>query len=133
MGWPAITVAQLIKERISSSLKLAFVSIFISVLLGIPLGILSAVKRDTFWDFFGKVIAVLGQSMPVFWLGIVLIQVFGVNLNILPVSGAEGVTSYILPAICVGWFNSAGVLRLTRSGMIEVLDGLEPGQKVIVK
>jgi peptide/nickel transport system permease protein len=86
------------------------------------LGILSAVKRGTWWDYAGRILALLGQTAPQFWLGIVLIIVFAVWLEILPVFGRGGWEHYILPSLALGWLSAAGLLRLVRSAMLEVLD-----------
>jgi peptide/nickel transport system permease protein len=91
-------------------------------LTGIPLGVIAAVKRDTFVDTGANLIAVLGQSLPQFWVGIMLIQIFTVQFGLLPASGTGGFTHYLMPAFTLGWFVTAGVMRLLRSSMIEVLD-----------
>src|SRR5207302_677859 len=87
----------------------------------IPAGIVSAVRRNTMLDYISTVVALLGQSMPTFWLGIMLILVFSVQFNLLPSSGRGGFEHLILPAITLGLFTTARITRLTRSGMLEVL------------
>jgi peptide/nickel transport system permease protein len=116
---PALT---LILERFPASLKLALVALIISILIGIPLGVLSAVKRGSFLDAFARLLALLGQSLPAFWLGIVLMYFFSVKLRLLPTSGYGGIQHFILPAATMGLFTVAAVTRLTRSSMLEVLD-----------
>jgi peptide/nickel transport system permease protein len=116
---PALT---LILERFPASLKLALVALIISILIGIPLGVLSAVKRGSFLDAFARLLALLGQSLPAFWLGIVLMYFFSVKLRLLPTSGYGGIRHFILPAATMGLFTVAAVTRLTRSSMLEVLD-----------
>jgi peptide/nickel transport system permease protein len=116
---PALT---LILERFPASLKLALVALFISILIGIPLGVLSAVKRGSFLDALARLLALLGQSLPAFWLGIVLMYFFSVKLRLLPTSGYGGIRHFILPAATMGLFTVAAVTRLTRSSMLEVLD-----------
>jgi peptide/nickel transport system permease protein len=116
---PALT---LILERFPASLKLALVALMISILIGIPLGVLSAVKRGSFLDASARLIALLGQSLPAFWLGIVLMYFFSVKLRLLPTSGYGGIQHFILPAATMGLFTVAAVTRLTRSSMLEVLD-----------
>jgi len=116
---PALT---LILERFPASLKLALVALFISILIGIPLGVLSAVKRGSFLDALARLLALLGQSLPAFWLGIVLMYFFSVKLRLLPTSGYGGIQHFILPAATMGLFTVAAVTRLTRSSMLEVLD-----------
>jgi len=112
----------LILERFPASLKLALVALFISILIGIPLGVLSAVKRGSFLDASARLVALLGQSLPAFWLGIVLMYFFSVKLRLLPTSGYGGIQHFILPAATMGLFTVAAVTRLTRSSMLEVLD-----------
>jgi len=112
----------LILERFPASLKLALVALIISTLIGIPLGVLSAVKRGSFLDASARLLALLGQSLPAFWLGIVLMYFFSVKLRLLPTSGYGGLQHFILPAATMGLFTVAAVTRLTRSSMLEVLD-----------
>lgn len=83
---------------------------------------IAAVKRDTFVDTGANLIAVLGQSLPQFWVGIMLIQIFTVQLGPLPASGTGSIAHYLMPAFTLGWFVTAGVMRLLRSSMLEVLD-----------
>jgi len=113
---------ELVLERLPATLQLAGASIAVSLLIAIPIGVLSAVKRDSALDYVGKVIALLGQSMPSFWLGIVLIWVFAVMLGWLPASGRGGPEHFILPAIALGWYQVAAVMRLVRSAMLDVMD-----------
>ena len=120
--WPGNTAMQLIISRFPATLQLAGVSLAIAVAISIPLGVLSAVKKDTIFDYMGKSIALLGQSLPAFWLGIVLMWVFAVMLNWVPTSGRNEVTSFILPAVAIGWFQVAAMMRLVRSSMLDVLD-----------
>jgi peptide/nickel transport system permease protein len=116
---PALT---LILERFPASLELALVALIISILIGIPLGVLSAVKRGSFLDASARLVALLGQSLPAFWLGIVLMYFFSVKLRLLPTSGYGGIQHFILPAATMGLFTVAAVTRLTRSSMLEILD-----------
>src|SRR5438034_1027990 len=94
---------------------------FLSVLVGVPLGMYSAVRRGGVLDTAARVFAVLGQSMPTFWLGLMLILFFGVVLGVLPAGGRGGLLHLVLPAFTLGYFTSAAILRLTRSAMLEVL------------
>lgn len=105
-----------------ATLELAFAAIIISTAISIPLGIAAAVKRNSPIDTIATVVAVLGQSMPVFWLGILLILLFSVTLNWLPVSGRGSWQSLVLPAVTLGWYMNALMTRLTRSAMVEVLN-----------
>jgi peptide/nickel transport system permease protein len=114
-------VIDMIKERLPNSIKLAAVALGIAVLLAFPLGVVAAVKKGTPVDTFANIVAVLGQSLPQFWVGIVLIQVFAVQLRWLPVAGAGSFLHYILPAFTLGWFVVAGMMRLLRSSMLDVL------------
>ena len=111
-----------VRERLPATLQLAAGAFVFTVLLGIPLGVMSAVSRGSLWDYLGRTFALLGQAMPGFWLGIILIIIFSVNLELLPTGRRGGVDHYILPSITLGWFTAAGLLRLVRSSMLEVMD-----------
>ena len=137
---PALSV---VLERAPATLALACAALVICILLGVPAGILSAVKRNKLSDAIIRVLALLGQCMPAFWLGIMLIILFAVKLRWLPTGGAdEGLRSIILPAFTLGLFSAATICRLLRSNMIEVLGkeyidvcrakGL-PARKIITK
>ncbi|PYM92029.1 MAG: hypothetical protein DME04_16955 [Candidatus Rokuibacteriota bacterium] len=114
-------VTEHIWERLPATVELGFVAMFLSVLIGVPLGMYSAVHRGSVLDSAARVFAVLGQSMPAFWLGLMLILIFAVILGLFPAGGRGGVESIILPAFTLGYFTSAAILRLTRSAMLEVL------------
>lgn len=118
-GRPSMEV---IIERIPATFQLGLAAFAFSVLMGVPLGILSAVKRGSFLDTAGKFVALIGQSAPVFWLGIMLMFLFAVKLEWLPPYGRQEPTSIILPAVALGWFYAAANLRLLRSAMLNVLD-----------
>jgi peptide/nickel transport system permease protein len=120
--WQGYTAMGLVLERLPATLELAGVALAISVVLALPIGVLSAVMKDTPMDSFGKIVALLGQSLPSFWLGIVLMWIFAVTLGWLPTSGRGGIERLILPAISLGWFQVAVVMRLVRSSMLDVLD-----------
>ena len=111
----------LVVERLPATFELAGAGLVIALALAIPAGIVSAVRRNTSIDYISTVVALLGQAMPTFWLGIMLILVFSVRLNWLPSSGRGGLEHLILPAITLGLFTTARITRLTRSGMLEVL------------
>ena len=117
-GEPAMP---LVVERLPATFQLAGAGLLIALGLAIPAGIISAMKRNTAVDYVATVAALLGQAMPTFWLGIMLILVFSVRLNWLPSSGRGGLEHLILPAIALGLFTAARITRLTRSGMLEVL------------
>jgi peptide/nickel transport system permease protein len=115
-------VIDMIKERLPNSIKLGAVALGIAVLLAFPLGVVAAVHKGTALDTMANIIAVLGQSLPQFWVGIVLIQIFAVHLRWLPVAGVGGWSHYVLPAFTLGWFVVAGMMRLLRSSMLDVMD-----------
>jgi peptide/nickel transport system permease protein len=116
-----LPVSELYFQRLPNSLQLALVATVISLVLGVPAGLLSAVKVNGLWDNVGKVLGLLGLSVPGFWLGLVLILVFAVWLRWLPTSGAGDWRHIIMPAVALGWYFAASLLRLTRSSMLEVL------------
>jgi peptide/nickel transport system permease protein len=135
----SLPVATIYFERLPNSLKLGFAAFFISIVIGVPLGMLSALKVNTWWDSFGKMVALLGLSVPGFFVGLVLIIVFGVNLGWFPVLGkgpsalVAGEPStwltfwfrdwnyLVMPAFALGWYFSGAMLRISRSGMLDVL------------
>ncbi len=116
------SVSDMIWERLPATVQLAGFAVLVSAALALPIGIIVAVKKDTPIDTMGKIIALLGQSLPSFWLGIVLMWIFAVYLGWLPTSGRGGISHMILPGIALGWYNVAALMRLTRSSMLEVLD-----------
>jgi peptide/nickel transport system permease protein len=120
--WPGRSAMDLVWERLPATLQLAGFALLVSVLIALPVGVLSAVKKGTVWDTAATVIALLGQSLPGFWLGIVLMWIFAVHLGWFPTSGRGGIQYMILPAITLGWFQVAAMMRLVRSSMLEVLD-----------
>ncbi len=115
-------VSELIRERLPNSLRLAAFAMGISLAIAFPLGVMAAVKKGTGLDRTAQVIAVLGQSLPTFWVAIVLVEFVAGRLQWLPAGGIDGFASYILPGFTLGWFVVAGLMRLLRSGMLEVLD-----------
>ena len=114
-------VVDVVLERAPATLQLGAVAFLLSVLIGVPLGILSAVKRGTFLDTFGKMVALIGQSAPGFWLGIMLMFFFAVKLGWVPPYGMQEWNSIILPAVTLGWYYAAANLRLVRSAMLDVM------------
>jgi peptide/nickel transport system permease protein len=118
-GEPAFT---LVVDRMPATFELAGAALVIALLLAIPAGIVSAVRRNTVVDYVSTVVALLGQSMPTFWLGIMLILFFSVQFQVLPSSGRGTWQHLVLPAITLGLFTTARITRLTRSGMLEVLN-----------
>ena len=117
-GEPAF---DLVMERMPATFELSGAALAIALCLAIPAGIVSAVRRNSVLDYISTIVALLGQSMPTFWLGIMLILLFSVQLNLLPSSGRGDWQHMLLPAITLGLFTTARITRLTRSGMLEVL------------
>ncbi len=115
-------VSKIIRDKIANTLQLGGVSWVVATLIGIPLGVLSAVKRGTVWDYAGRTLAVFGQGAPPFWIGIMAILIFAVRFDLLPAGGKAGWQSFVMPAATLGLAASAGYLRLMRSSMLEVLD-----------
>ena len=121
----SVEVRELYFDRLPNSLQLAFFAFMVSIIIGIPLGIMSAVKVNTWWDSVGKLVALLGLSIPSFFVALLLVLVFGVKLGWVSFLGQgdsfldwEHLT---LPSIALGWFFSGAMLRVTRSSMLEVL------------
>jgi len=114
----------LVFQRIPITLRLLVVTLGWSLILAIPIGIISAIKRNSIFDLAGMAFTFIGQSIPSFWLGIMMIMVVGVHFRLLPISGfGNGGLSYtIMPAITLGSFGMASFARITRSSMLEVLD-----------
>jgi peptide/nickel transport system permease protein len=117
-----LSVAEILSQRISASLELAAAGFAFSLAIGIPIGIYAAAYHNSKFDLVARLFAIFGQAIPGFWLGLILIMIFGVWLQILPAGGRTDVTSVILPAITIGWVTAAGTMRLTRSSMLEVLN-----------
>src|SRR6201993_4730146 len=111
-------VSTLYFQRLPNSLELALAATLISFVIGIPAGILSAVRVNSVWDHVGKTIALLGLAVPGFWLGLVLILVFSVWLEWLPTSGQGSWRNLIMPAVALGWDFAASLLRLARARML---------------
>lgn len=111
----------LLEERLPVTLRLACWGLVISLVIGVPLGVLAALRPNTLIDRVAMTLAVLGQALPTFWLGLLLIILFGLVLRWLPISGADTWMHYILPSFVLGYYSTPAVMRLTRSGMLEVL------------
>lgn len=118
---------QVIAPRVPVTLELAILSLFFAVLLGVPLGVISAVKQDSGWDYLLRVLSLSGLSMPSFWLGMLVILVLVLNFDLSPIyidppkAFLDHVRLFVIPAAAVGFRSSALVMRLTRSSMLEVL------------
>ncbi|MFC6706828.1 ABC transporter permease [Flexivirga alba] len=125
MGTSARTggsVSSLVATALPFTLELAILGTVFGVVFGIALGVVAATHKGKWADALGSMIGVAGVSMPVYWLGILLITVFSVDLKLLPVGGAATVSSVILPSVTLGVFSMAVVSRMTRSTMLDTLD-----------
>ena len=114
-------VADEILARMPTTFILAFAGVFVAVLIGIPLGIISATKQYSVLDYISTLLALGGVAMPNFWLGLMLILLFSLKLGWLPSGGGDSWTSYVLPAITLGVGATASFMRTTRSSMLEVI------------
>lgn len=115
-------VMSLLSRRLGNSLELAGVSLLLVVLIAIPLGVLAATHRNRPLDYLTRFVAAAGQTVPPFWLGVVLVDILAVQLNLLPASGMSDWRSFVLPAVIQGMFIGSGVIRLLRGAMLENLD-----------
>ncbi|MCY3692253.1 MAG: ABC transporter permease [Chloroflexota bacterium] len=122
IAWPNSTATELIVQRLPNTIKLSALALIVSGVIAFPVGVLVAIKKDTPFDYGGKLFAILGQSAPTFAVGLILMWIFAVQLNIFPTSGSGGIEYIILPALALGYYNVAALMRLTRSSMLEVLD-----------
>ncbi|MFN4089562.1 MAG: ABC transporter permease [Alphaproteobacteria bacterium] len=111
----------LVLSRLPATLELAFASMVLAVVIAIPIGIIAAVRRGSWIDTGTRWFATVGQATPTFWLGLVLIMIFAVDLRLFPSSGRGGIEHLILPAVTLGWYSSAAIARLTRSSMLEMM------------
>ena len=125
-------VSRLVGERIMPTLQLGLTSSIFAIVLGLPLGVISAVKKGSVWDYVARIIALVGQAAPQFWIALMAILLFAVTLGWLPVgtSGPDDVFFFswaklrylVMPTITLGWGPAAAILRLTRSSMLDVMD-----------
>jgi peptide/nickel transport system permease protein len=112
---------RLVIDRMPPTIYLTLAGLGVALLIALPLGILAALKRHSFVDTLCTLLAVAGQAMPIFWLGIMLIIVFAVRLRLLPASGYGTWQNFVMPAFCLGAFLAPLTMRLVRSGIIEVM------------
>lgn len=112
---------KLVMDRMPATAELTLAAILITVVIGVPVGILAAIRRNTLWDRLIMAAVLLGQSMPVFWIGLMMALIFGLYLGWLPLVGRGSLAHLVMPAFTVGLFNVAYIARMTRSGMLEVL------------
>jgi peptide/nickel transport system permease protein len=124
-GWSyflRVPVESILLQRLPVTLLLGVCSITFALLLAIPLGIAAALRPNSLIDRFALVLSVVGQAMPSFWFALILISTFSVAYPILPVSGSSTWQHFVLPTIVLGYYAMPAIMRLTRSGMIDVLD-----------
>lgn len=124
---PTREALDLVLKRFPATLALAGLALFISIVIAFPVGVLSAVKKDTLPDYLAKTFALMGQSAPSFWVAIMLMWIFAVQLGWLPTSGRgepgwDRLAHLALPALAIGWYQVAALMRLVRSSMLEVMD-----------
>jgi len=111
----------LVLERLPATMELAFFALGVMILVAIPAGVVSALRPNSALDWFVRIFALIGQSAPTYWIGLMFILLFGVGLGWLPVSGIGGLRHLILPGLTLGFFSAAKVMRLTRASMLETL------------
>ncbi|RWY37380.1 ABC transporter permease [Falsigemmobacter intermedius] len=116
-----VPVAELIADRLKVTMVLGLLAISFALIVGVPMGVLAAMRPNSLIDRFALFIAVVGQAIPSFWFGLILIVLFAVNLGWLPASGVADWRGYVLPTIVLGYYATPAIMRLTRAGMIEVL------------
>jgi peptide/nickel transport system permease protein len=114
-------VEAIIGGRLTVTMTLGGCALAFAVLLAVPMGVLAAVRPNTWIDRMALTISVIGQAMPSFFFGLILIIVFGVMLRWLPISGSDSWRHFVLPSIALGYYATPAIMRLTRSGMLEVL------------
>jgi ABC-type dipeptide/oligopeptide/nickel transport system permease component len=112
---------RIILEHLPATAELTFAALLVSLVVAVPIGVLSAVRRDTVWDYGGMLLATVGQATPVFWLGLMFILLFSVQWTVLPSSGRGGIENLLMPAVTLGAPLMALVTRLVRSGMLDIL------------
>ena len=115
-------VAALVAERMPTTMILGAAAISFALALSIPLGVIAALKPNSWVDRLTLTIAVVGQAMPTFWFALLLMFLFGVTLHVLPISGGDTWQHFVLPSIALGYYATPAIMRLTRSGMLEVLE-----------
>ena len=114
-------VSEEVFNRFPNTIKLTACAMLLAVVVAVPLGVVAAVKQNTLFDSISMVIALIGVSMPIFWLGLLLILLFSLKLGLFPSSGSEGIKSIVLPAVALGFNHMASIARTTRSSMLETI------------
>ncbi len=115
-------IVEMMLERLPATLELALAALLVAIVIALPLGVLSAVRKDTVWDHSARVVSLMGISIPHFWLGPLLILVFSLWLGWLPVSGRDGLPSLVLPALTLGTALAAILSRMIRATLLETLN-----------
>lgn len=114
-------VRDIIAQRLPKTLTLGLLSLLFAVCLAIPLGVISALRPNSWIDRLSLTVAVLGQAMPTFWFALLMMIFFGVKLRWLPISGTDSWANYVMPSIALGYYATPAIMRLTRAGMLDVL------------
>jgi peptide/nickel transport system permease protein len=117
-----LPVADLIADRLSVTMTLGVCGISFALLTAIPLGVVAAIRPNSFIDRTALFLSVMGQAMPSFWFGLILIVIFSIHLGWLPPSGSDGWRNFVMPTIVLGYYAMPAIMRLTRAGMLEVLN-----------
>jgi peptide/nickel transport system permease protein len=116
-----LPVSQLVAERLSVTMLLGVCGISFALLTAVPLGVAAAVRPNSLIDRIALFLSVMGQAMPSFWFGLVLIVLFSIKLRILPPSGSDSWQNFVMPTIVLGYYAMPAIMRLTRAGMLDVL------------
>ena len=120
--WPGRSASDMVVSRVGATVQLAGTAMILSAIMAVVFGVVTAVHKNTPIDYIGKVFALFGQSAPAFWIGIMLIWIFAVELDWFPTSGRGGIKHMVLPVVTLGWFEVAAIMRLVRSSMLDTLD-----------
>jgi len=116
-----LPVAMLIRERLPATVELALAGITLAILIALPIGVLAAVRPRSFWAVLAEVLGISGLSAPSFWVGLVLILIFGVSLHLLPIAGRDSPRNLVMPAITMSFATMGRLIRMIRASMTEVL------------
>jgi peptide/nickel transport system permease protein len=116
-----VPVTRMIGERMGVTLILGVSALIFAVVLSVPLGVLAAIRPNTWYDRIALGLSVMGTAMPSFWFGLIMIIFFGVSLRWLPISGSDTPAHFVMPTIALGYYAAPAIMRLVRSGMLEVL------------